>query len=149
MTRANTALRFAAALGFALILTACAGTGGPNFKEAEKAFPNLGSDKGRIVFYRWKFPGPFYKPDIMLNNSKAGEAVGGRFFYVDLPPGSYEVAVSGEDSTANIRLDAGETKFVRIKTGLGFAVARFYPEVVDEQAAMKDMGEGPITLLQR
>jgi Protein of unknown function (DUF2846) len=141
--------RFTAILGLAVFLSACAGTAGPQSKDAESTFPSLGPDKARIIFYRWQFPGPFFKPDIMLNGNKMGEAVAGRSFYLDLPPGSYEVKVSTEvERKATCRLDAGETKFVRIKAGLGVAVARFYPEPVDKETAMKDMAEGPITLAQ-
>ena len=127
----------AATLAAVLLLGGCAS--GAKFASVEQ--PRLDSDNGRIYFYRpGKFVGAAIQPDIMLNGKKVGTAQPGGFFHIDRPPGNYEVSLTTEvKEKINFRLSAGETRYVRLKIGLGLVVGRMYPELVDESRALGEL----------
>ena len=127
----------AAAFAAVLLLGGCAS--GAKFASVEQ--PRLDSDNGRIYFYRpGKFIGAAIQPDIMLNGKKVGTAQPGGFFHIDTPSGNYEVLVTTEvKEKVNFRLLAGQTRYVRLKIGLGLVVGRMYPELVDESRALGEL----------
>ena len=129
----------AATLAAVLFLGGCAS--GAKFASVEQ--PQLDTDNGRIYFYRpGKFVGAAIQPDIMLNGRKVGTAQPGGFFHIDTPPGNYEVLVATEvKETVNFRLLAGQTRYVRLKIGLGLVVGRMYPELVDESRALGELAD--------
>jgi len=78
-----------------MLLAACA-TSGPKFSEMTAAMSTAGPDMGRIYFYRTTVLGAAVQPGVRLNGEVVGKAVPNGFFYVDCPPGNYQVATETE-----------------------------------------------------
>ncbi len=112
-------------------LAACAT--GPKMAEISNRIPVLPPDKGRIWFYRESvFFGDGLQPSVRLNGNKVGDATPNGFFFVDMPPGDYEVATTTEvERRATFTLAAGQERFVKLSIGLGVLVGRVIPELVE------------------
>jgi hypothetical protein len=124
----------------ALLWTGCAT--GPGFAETEKSLPALDPSMGRIFFYRQRLSVSknMFPQAVYLNNEQVGKADEGSFYYVDKPPGTYEVKVTTEvKRTLSFQLKAGETRYVRFKGSMGFVVGHVYPELVDPKEAMEEI----------
>ena len=126
-------LKTLAILAGVLLLAACAS--GPKYNEVSSSFPPLASNQGRIFFYRTKnMEGSAVQPSIMLNGEKVGDSKPGGFFYVDRPPGSYEVLCSTEvKGTTHLVLAAGQTRYVKSNITMGFFVGHVTPELIDPE----------------
>jgi hypothetical protein len=114
------------------ILAACAT--GPKMAEISNRIPPLPGDKGRIWFYREVAAlfGAGLQPAVRLNGAKVGDATPNGFFFVDMPPGDYEVATSTEvERRVTFTLAAGQERFVKLTVGLGVLVHRVFPELVE------------------
>src|ERR1700686_5101650 len=82
-------------LAAGMLLAACAS--GPKYSDVKSSIPPLSSDQGRVYFYRSNsMMGSAIQPSIMLNGEKVGDSKPGGFFYVDRPPGNYEVVCGTE-----------------------------------------------------
>ena len=80
------------------------------------------------------------QPDVMLNGEKIGDATAEGFFYVDKPPGPYEMVTSTEvDRKLSFILDKGQTRYVRLEVSMGFFVGHVYPELVDNEEGEKEI----------
>jgi hypothetical protein len=111
-----------------VVLSACAATG-PKFSQMQSTLPELKPDVGRIFFYRVGSFGAAVQPAILLNGNEVGKSFPNGFFYVDRPPGNYEVSCSTEVTRkATFVLDAGQTRFIKTRVGFGIMVGRVYPE---------------------
>jgi len=122
---------------FTLSLAGCVGPSGPDYSMVKDTFPALKSDSARLFVYRPDHIGAMYVPGVKINDGEAGKSVPHGFFYVDLPPGDYEISTGWhrEEST-HLHLEAGQVRYVRMKfTADPFG---FYldPKVVDEQTAL-------------
>ena len=103
----------------ALTLSACAS--GVKFTEMNPRTSPKDQDTGRIFFYRTTILGAALQPDIRLNGTKVGDAIAQGFFYVDRPPGNYEVVTSTEvDRKVTFALEKAQTRFVRFSVSMGF-----------------------------
>jgi hypothetical protein len=122
-----------------LISGGCAS--GPKFSEREAKFPALAADQGRIFFYREPSPdGAFVQPDVHLNGQRVGRSCPATFFYVDRPPGNYEVSTSTEaEHKLTVSLAAGETKYVKTTLSMGLFVGQVWPSLEDNQTAVKTL----------
>jgi hypothetical protein len=99
-------------------------------------------NSGRIFFYRTMVMGAALQPDINLNGMKVGDAKAQGFFYVDRPPGNYEVVTSTEvDRKLTFVLEKGQTRFVRFSVSMGFLVGHVYGELVDSAEGMEEIKE--------
>lgn len=97
---------------------------------------------GRIFFYRTSVLGAALRPDINLNGTKIGDAIAQGFFYVDRPPGNYEVVTSTEvDRKVTFVLENGQTRFVKFSVSRGFFVGHVYGELVDSAVGMEEIME--------
>jgi len=98
-------------------------------------------DLARLVFYRTaEMIGVLIKPKVIINNQKTGKAVRKKVWWVDLPPGDYELSLSTEvKRKINFRAEAGRVVFVRTRPQTGVAVARLTPEIVDRAEAEPDL----------
>lgn len=119
------------ALVVALALSGCAT--GPKFAEVKGSIPALSTESGRVFFYRSANPiGAGIQPDVKLNGKVVGSSKPGGFFFVDTPPGDYEVVLSTEtDKKLTFALAKGQQRCVRMSVGLGVVVYRVYPELAE------------------
>src|SRR5207249_10033828 len=92
--RARTGFVAAALL---LVLSGCAT--GAKYTEVASTLPPLAPSQGRIYFYRPSAFGAAVQPDINLNSQKVGTAKPHGFYFVDRPPGNYEVTAAPDTDT--------------------------------------------------
>ena len=118
------------------LLAACAS--GPKYSDVKSSIPPLSSTQGRIYFYRSNsMMGSAIQPSIMLNGEKVGDSKPGGFFYVDRPPGKYEVACGTEvERKASFVLDAGQQRYIKTTISMGVLVGHVTPELVDPAEGM-------------
>jgi hypothetical protein len=125
-----TVLRRSLTLTCALVLVGCAS--GPSFQEARDSIPPVQSGQGRVFFYRKTAMGAAIQPAIKLNGEKVGTAKPRGFFYVDRPPGAYEVETKTEVARRlSFTLDDQQTRYVRFDMSFGFFVGHVSPELVE------------------
>ena len=123
------------------LLAACA-TSGPKFSEMAPAMSPVNADMGRIYFYRTTVLGAAVQPSVRLNGEVVGKAVPNGFFYVDSPPGNYQVATETEvERKLTFTLEAGQVRYVRLNISMGFFVGHVYGELVDETKGLKDIAD--------
>jgi hypothetical protein len=128
----------------ALTLSACAS--GVKFIEMSPSTMSKDQDSGRIFFYRTTVLGVALQPDVNLNGTKVGNAVAQGFFYVDRPPGNYEVVTSTEvDRKVTFVLEKGQTRFVRFSVSMGFFVGHVYGELVDSAEGLEEIKDCKFT----
>lgn len=124
----------------ALSLTACAS--GIKYTAYAPTMPVVPPDTGRIFFYRTAVLGFAVVPDVWLNDKVVGSAKPQGFFFVDRPPGEYQVRTQTEVTrTLSFVLDAGQTRYVRLSIGMGFFVGHVYGELVEPDTALKELQE--------
>lgn len=122
----------------ALTLSACAS--GVKYTDMNPSTMPEDQDSGRIFFYRTMVFGAALRPDINLNGTKVGDAIAQGFFYVDRPPGHYEVVTSTEvDRKLTFVLEKGQTRFVRFSVSMGFFAGHVYGELVDSAEGMEEI----------
>ena len=74
------------------LLSACA-TSGPKFSDMTAEMSTTSKPGvGRIYFYRTSVLGAAVQPEVRLNGQAVGHAIPQGFFFVDCPPGNYEVS---------------------------------------------------------
>ena len=123
-----------------LLMAGCAS--GPSYKQAADNFPKLAPDLGRIYIYRPSSAGLAIQPDVKLNGVTIGNSTPDGFFFVDRPTGDYEVSTTTEmKKSLTFHLDAGQTRYVRLKISLGILVGHVYPELVDNAEGEKELQE--------
>ena len=128
----------------ALTLSACAS--GVKFIEMNPSTMPKDQDSGRIFFYRTTVLGAALRPDINLNGTKVGDAIAQGFFYVDRPPGNYEVVTSTEvDRKVTFVLEKGQTRFVKFSVSMGFFAGHVYGELVDSAEGLEEIKECKFT----
>jgi len=121
-----------------LTLSACAS--GVKFTEMNPSAIPADQESGRIFFYRTSVLGAALRPDIRVNETKVGEAIAQGFFYVDRPPGNYEVVTSTEvDRKVTFVLEKGQTRFVKFSVSMGFFVGHVYGELVDPAVGLEEI----------
>ncbi len=123
----------------ALLLTvSCAS--GVKFSELKPELAPADSEKGRIFFYRPSGVGFALRPEVHLNEEVVGQAVAKGFFFVDRPPGDYEVVISTEvERKTTFVLEKGQTRFIRLAIRLGFFVGHIFGELVDEPTGLAEI----------
>lgn len=128
----NRFMKSFAVCAMALAIAGCAS--GPKYTEVKSSIPVLAKDQARIYFYRTgNVFGSGIQPDVKLNGAVVGHSKPGGFFYMDVPPASYEVVLSTEvDKKLTFALDSQQEKCVRMTVGLGVVVYRVYPELVEK-----------------
>lgn len=125
-------------LGF--LLLGCVTASGIRYAEMSPSIPPSDPEQGRIFFYRVTSMGGALKPDIKLNGEVVGEAIAKGFFFLDRPPGNYEVMTSTEvDRKVTFVLEKGQTRFIRFQVSMGFWVGHVYGELVDTKTAMAEL----------
>jgi hypothetical protein len=121
-----------------LLLSGCAT--GPKYTEVASGFDVLDPEKGRIYIYRPSAFGAAIQPKVTLNGEVVGKAVSHGFFFVDRAPGEYLIMTSTEvDRSLSVTLEKHETRYVRLKTSIGFVVGHIYPELVDPAEGQEEI----------
>ena len=132
------ALKTLAILAMLALLSACAT--GPTYADVAPTLSPPPEDSARVFIYRTALLGAAVQPDVKLNGDVVGRAVPGGFFYVDRPPGNYEMVTSTEvDRKLSFTLDKGQTRYVRLEISLGFFVGHVYPELVEASVGAKEI----------
>jgi len=126
-------------VGLASLVAGCAS--GPKYSELHSTFPALSSEQGRIFVYRARaFGGSAVQPEVKLDGARVGSSKPGGFFYIDRPPGQYELSTTTEvKRSLSLTLDKGQTRFVRLKIAMGFWVGHVYPELVEPDKGEKEI----------
>jgi hypothetical protein len=131
-------LRLFACCLVALTLSACAS--GVRFTEMNPSTVPKDQDSGRIFFYRTTTFGAALQPDIKVNGTKVGDSIAQGFFYIDRPPGNYEVVTSTEvDRKVTFVLEKAQTRFVKFSVSMGFFVGHVYGELVDSSVGLEEI----------
>ena len=77
---------------------------------------------------------------MLLNGKKVGEAISWGFFYVDRPPGNYEVITSTEvKRKVSFVLEKKQTRYIRFSTSFGFFVGHVYGELVEPDTGFSEI----------
>src|SRR5690242_17447143 len=125
-------------IGLAALLAGCAT--GPKYAQVRNTIPALSPEQGRIFIYRTTALGAAVQPDVKLNGEKVGSAKPKGFFYVDRPPGSYQISTSTEvKRTLSLTLDKAQTRYVRLNMAWGFFVGHCFPELVEPDQGEKEL----------
>lgn len=112
------------------VLAGCAS--GPRLSERPGSLPPLADGQGRIFFYRTATLGAAVQPGVRLNGEKVGVAKPRGVYYVDRPPGSYEVETKTEVTRKlSFSLDPAQTRYVRLNIAMGLFVGHVTPELVE------------------
>ncbi len=131
-------LRVLAGTLVALSLLSCAS--GPTFHEMSASLAGRESGMGRIYFYRTTVIGAAVQPEVRLNGEAVGKAVPQGFFYVDRPPGNYQVSTTTEvERDLTFTLEEGQTRYVRLSISMGLFVGHVYGELVDESEGKSEI----------
>jgi hypothetical protein len=127
------------------LVAACAS--GPTYADLHANEPVLASEDGRIYFYReGSMFGSAIQPSVDLNGTKVGDAVPGGYFYVDRPAGDYEVSTTTEKKeTVDVKLDAGQIRYVRLDIGMGVFVGHVIPSLIDPSEGAKEISDCSFT----
>ncbi|MFL6260131.1 MAG: DUF2846 domain-containing protein [Thermoanaerobaculia bacterium] len=125
----------------AVVLTAvvsCAS--GARFSDLQPKTAPERLESGRVFFYRPSSLGAALRPTVKLNGESVGKAVAQGFFYVDRPPGEYEVITETEvKRKVSFVLEKGHTRYIRFAVSMGFFVGHVYGQVVDPDVAMNEI----------
>lgn len=114
-------------LSIVLLLTSFVVAGcaiGTQFEEAKSGIPELANGKSRIFVYRTAnlvtlaFPRKFVVDGKHIANILAGNS-----YYVDFAPGDHTITDGGGDFVLKLKLEAGQTKYVRYSI-VGDSVAK-------------------------
>jgi len=127
---------------FLVALASCAS--GLKFTELNPSTKPKSEDTGRIFFYRPTILGAALRPNVVLNGETVGEAISQGFFYVDRPPGNYEVVINTEvERKVSFVLEKGQTRFVRFSVSfgsfMGFLMGYVYGDLVDEDEGLEEI----------
>jgi len=123
-----------------LLLTVASCASGLKFTQVNPNIAPQNTEAGRIFFHRPSSLGAALRPDVILNGDKVGEAISWGFFYVDRPPGDYEVLTSTEvKRKVTLVLEKGQTRFVRFSTSFGFILGHVYGELVDQDEGLSEI----------
>lgn len=111
-----------------LALAACAT--GKSVSETPQAEIALALGKARIAVYRTQVVGFAVQPVVKLNDRKTGSCVPNGVFYIDVPPGKYEVSATTEvTDSVTVTARANRTAYVECSIDFGILVGR--PHLVE------------------
>jgi hypothetical protein len=124
----------------ALAITGCAS--GPQYKVLHATEPPIGSGQGRIYIYRTSALGAAVQPDVDVNGEAVGSAVSHGYFFIDRPPGNYEISTTTEvKRSLSLTLEPAQTRYVRLNIGMGFFVGHVWPELRDNAVAEQEISD--------
>ena len=84
--------------------------------------------------------GSLVQPTVYINDAPVAKAQPGCFFYVDKPPGTYELKCSTEWAyKAQLTVVENRVAYVRLSLLPGVFVGHILPKVVPEEEGLKGM----------
>ena len=120
------------------ILAGCAS--GPGYDEYTSQIRAPDAGWGRIYFYRLAIVGAAVQPKVRIDGEPVGKATPKGFFYVDRPPGEYEISATTEvKRKLTLALEAGQQRYVRLEMKIGVFAGHVKPVLVDD-----DVGKAQI-----
>ena len=123
---------------FALLLAGCAS--GPGYADHAATMQPVGDGNGRIYMYRTSSFGAAVQPMVRVNDQEVGKAKPKGFFYVDLPPGTYNISASTEaERNLDVTLDADEEMYVRLEIKMGAFVGHIKPVLVETSVGQEEL----------
>ena len=127
-------------LSFAAVtaLTACVAA--PGGSQSALSLPPPPSGQGRVYIYRLSdLATAWNQPTVTMNGRVAGQAIPGRYFYYDVPPGNYTVQTASDpDRQAVFSIAPGIRQYVRLNHVFA-GIAQVYPELVSEFEGRTDL----------
>jgi len=121
-------------------LAGCAS--GPSFQEYSAKIAAIPETQGRIYVYRKTAFGAAIQPKVWLNDQVVGKAVPQGFFFIDRPPGKYELRTSTEATRIlKFNLQPGEEKYVRLEIKLGIFAGHVKPVLVDDDVGKVEISK--------
>jgi hypothetical protein len=124
----------------ALALTGCVGPSGPDYSMVKDTFPALKADSARLFIYRPDSIGAMYVPGVKINDGEAVQTVPHGFFYVDLPPGDYQISTGWHaEEMTHIHLEAGQVRYVRMNLSADPFGMYLDPKVVGADTALSEI----------
>ena len=138
---------------FLIVLANCAGARGPLYPEMASTIQPLAADRARIYFYRDYEPyESLSQASLYLNGAPVGVSVSGGFFYRDVVPATYAIAVWTQKDFPNasktVRLRAGDTIYAKVGSFRGwedgggdsnFARDTFVVMIIDPAQAQREL----------
>jgi hypothetical protein len=110
------------------------------FAQIQPSTKPIDSELGRIFFYRPSSFGAAIRPDVLLNGEKVGEAISWGYFYVDRPPGDYQVVTNTEVTRKlSFILEEGQTRYIKFSTSFGFIMGHVYGKLVDQETGFSEI----------
>jgi hypothetical protein len=86
--------------------------------------------------------GAAIRHEVRLDGQAVGKAVSHGYFYVDAAPGAHVVETTTEVSRRlSFTLEQAQTRYVRLKIAMGFAVGHVYGELVENDVGEKEIAE--------
>lgn len=129
-----------AILLLAALFVLCSCAAGVPYTQLNPSVTPEAPDTGRVFFYRPSFVGAAVQPEIVMNGKTVGKAISEGFFFLDCPPGEYEVATTTEVTRKiSFVLDKGQTRYIRFNINMGFFVGHVYGELIDAEEAMPEI----------
>ncbi len=126
-----------AASAAAMLLAGCAG---PRYGDIAAQIPAIEAGTGRIYVYQLADGAIAAEPAIVVDGRKVGRSKPGRFFFIDRPAGTHTVATATDKKAGKaaleVRVDAGQTRYVRTEVVGGSQVLRLED---DADKAQQDM----------
>ena len=84
--------------------------------------------------------GAAIQPAVHLNGTEVGKAQPQGVFFEDVIPGDYEIVTATEVTRKlSLKVENGQTRYVRLNISMGFMVGHVYPELVDESVGAKEI----------
>lgn len=101
-----------------LALSGCAVE--PTYDEQASSRQAAAPQHGRVFFYRIDTEGDWVRPAVRIDGRPVGRAIPNGFFYVDLPPGEYQITASTQTNRyLSLQLAPGDEKYVRVAIRMG------------------------------
>ena len=120
------------------VVSACAT--GNTFKDVSPRIPPLPLAQGRLYVYRSGDAPTTLAPPVSLAGIEVGAGKPASFFFVDRDPGRYELRVADDAAHAlPLKLDAGQTHYVRLEIRSGLTGDYLVPVDVSEVDSAKEI----------
>jgi len=109
------------AVAAVMLLAACTAAHQPRYADIAATVPPMSADRARLYFYRDYEPyESLARPYIYLNGQPLAISEPGGVLYLDVPQGSYLVAVDSygvyPDQSRTVAAKAGETYYVKVES---------------------------------
>lgn len=121
-----------------MMLTGCSGA--PVSESTEPGLLQIPDGYGRVFVYRLNGDADGISSAVRIDGEPVGRAIPGRFFYVDLPAGDYEITAARNSShLVAVNLKAAAVVNIRVDIWLRATRWTLLPVQVSEETAQEQM----------